>query len=355
MKIALKLDDLTRRRVQVLIFLFGIVLIAALPDKAFTQGPGNNFTSGFSGYVQPMIAAGYSKSISDVSDDTKKIDSLDQDANSETDFFPILLWEMVYTLDNGATQFYAGTPKENIVEGTFLLEIGIRQKLSGGTILTAAWIPKLPILEKEAWKDPFLLGTDRQETDQDSQAFKLEAESIFGSPFNLRYGFGRQEVDDDQAGVYLFEQPDSTLTTADLQMLKRDSDFHLVEAQYAISFGRGIMIRPGISYVRGDAVGNANSFNRYQGKISFAYPGERWRFFGNISLGLAEYDEANPIFEKTREDLIYGTTLGAGYAAPFGWKDFTASVFTSFKKNDTNIKFYDSTSMIIAIGLAWLF
>ncbi|MBA3011636.1 MAG: DUF2860 domain-containing protein [Proteobacteria bacterium] len=354
MKIALKPDYLTKR-VQFFVFLLGIILMAALPEKAFTQGPGNNFTPGFSGYVQPMIAAGYSKSISNVSDDTKKIDSLDQDANSETDFFPILLWKTVYNLDNGATQFYAGTPKENIVAGTFLLETGIRQKLSGGTILTAAWVPKLPILDNEAWKDPFLLGSDRQETDQDSQAFKVEAESIFGSPVNLRYGFGRQEIDDDQSGIYLSEQPGSTLTTADLQMLKRDSDFHLLEAQYAISFGRGIMIRPGISYLRGDATGDANSFNQFQGKVSFAYPWEQWRFFGNISLGLAEYDEANPIFEKTREDVIYGTTLGVGYTTPFGWKDFTASVFTSFKKNDTNIKFYDSTSMIIAIGLAWLF
>jgi len=124
MKIALKPDYLTKR-VQFFVFLLGIILMAALPEKAFTQGPGNNFTPGFSGYVQPMIAAGYSKSISNVSDDTKKIDSLDQDANSETDFFPILLWKTVYNLDNGATQFYAGTPKENIVAGTFLLETGI--------------------------------------------------------------------------------------------------------------------------------------------------------------------------------------------------------------------------------------
>ncbi|MDM8537685.1 DUF2860 family protein [Desulfobacterales bacterium HSG17] len=355
MRIALKSYCLTKRRMKILVFLLGIFLIVALPNTALTQGPGNIFTPGFSGYVQPMIAAGYSKTISDVSDDTKKIDSLDQDASSETDFFPILLWKMAYNLNNGATQFYAGTPKEKIVEGIFLLETGIRQKLPGGTILTAAWIPKLPILENEAWKDPFLLGSDRQETDQDSQAFKVEAESIFGSPFNLRYGFGRQEIDNDQSGGYLFQQLGSTLTTADLQMLKRDTDFHLVEAQYAFSFGRGIMIRPGVSYMRGDATGDANSFNQFQGKVSFAYPRERWRFFGNISLGLAEYDEANPIFEKTRDDVIYGTTLGIGYSAPFGWKDFMANVFTAFKKNDTNIKFYDSTSMIVAIGFAWLF
>jgi hypothetical protein len=351
MKIGLK----PLRAKAFLISLISIFLVGYLSARSLAQESGNKFTPGFTGYIQPMAGVGYSKSISDVSDDTKKIDDLNQDANSETDFIPIILWKLVYTLENGATQFYAGTPKENIVEGTFLLEAGIRQKLSEGTILTAAWIPKLPILDNEVWKDPFLLGSDRQETDQNSQAFKLEAESIFGSPVTLKYGFGRQKIDTDLSGVYLFQQPGSTLTAVDLQRLKRDTDFHLVEAQYSIPNVRGFLIRPGVSYLRGNADGDANSFNEFQGKVSFVYPHERWQFFGNIYLGWAEYDEPNPIFKSSREDMTYGTTLGLGYAAPFGLKNFMASVFTSYGKQDANIKFYDSTSMIGAIGLAWMF
>ena len=138
-------------------------------------------------------------------------------------------------------------------------------------------------------------------------------------------------------------------------MLKRDTDFHLVEAQYAFAFAQGVRIRPGITYIRGSADGDANSFDEFQGKVSFVYPYEQWQFFGNIYLGWADYDEVNPIFNDSREDKTFGTTLGFGYSAPFGWKNFMASVFTSYKKQDANIKFYDSTSMIGAIGLSWIF
>ena len=147
----------------------------------------------------------------------------------------------------------------------------------------------------------------------------------------------------------------SPLTTMDLQMLHRDTDFHLVEAQYGIPLGRGIMIRPGVTYVRGDADGDANSFNRFQGKVSFVYPWERLQFLGNFSLGWEGYDEANPVFNKTREDVTYGTTMGLAYEAPFGWQNFMATAFTSYKRQNANIKFYDSISAIVSLGLSWRF
>ncbi len=104
------------------------------------------FTPGFSGNIQPMAGMRYSKSISKVSDEIKQIDFLGQDAASETNYTPFILWKVAYTFKNEATQIYAGTPTENIIEGKFLLETGLRQKLSSGTILTAAWIPKIPLL-----------------------------------------------------------------------------------------------------------------------------------------------------------------------------------------------------------------
>ena len=354
MKIYVKQGNRTKGT-QILATLISVMLIGVSSGQAIAQGPIDKFKPGFSGYIQPALGIGYSKSISDVTDDNKQINSLDQDAKSETTFFPLVLWELGYTLENSNTHFFAGNPKENIVEGTFFLEIGIRQKLSGGTILSASWIPERPVINNKAWKDPFLLGSERQEIDQDSQAFKVAAESIGGSPITLKFGFGRQEIETEQSGSYLFQQPGSSLTAIDLKMLKRNTDFHLVEAQYAIPLGRGIMIRPGVTYVRGDADGDANSFNRFQGKVSFLYPRKRWGFFGNFSIGWEGYDEANPIFNKTREDVTYGTTLGLSYEAPFGWKNFMATAFTSYKKQNANIKFYDSTSAIVSLGLAWRF
>ncbi len=321
-----------------------------------TQKDVNNpFKPGFSGYIQPMAGMSYSKSLSTVGDDNKRIDSLDQDATSETEFVPMILWNMGYTLDNGSTRFFAGTPEENIVEGTFLLELGIAQKLSDGTVLSAAYIPQIPGLDDEVWTDPYLLGSDRTETDRDSQAFRVAAESILGSPLTLKYGFGTQDIDNDQAGLYLSQQAGSTLTTQDLQSLKRSADFHQVETLYTIELGETTMIQPGLIYTRGDADGDANSFNRFGGQISLTTSVERYQFFSTLSLSHAEYDKNNPVFDKTRKEWAYGAIVGAGLMAPFGYEDFMVNLYTGFTKEDANIGFYDSTAIFGGIGLTWMF
>ncbi|MCG8632415.1 MAG: DUF2860 domain-containing protein, partial [Desulfobacterales bacterium] len=247
------------------------------------------------------------------------------------------------------------TPEENIVEGSFLLEVGIQQKLSGGTVLSAAYIPQIPGLDNEVWTDPYLLGSDRSETDRDSQAFRVAAESIFGSPLTLKYGFGTQDVDNDQAGLYLSQQPGSTLTTQDLQSLKRSGDFHQAQALYAIPLGERTTLQPGLIYTRGEADGDANSFNRYGGQLSLTTSVDRCRFFSTLSISRAEYDESNPVFGKTREEWAYGAIIGAGYMAPFGYEDFMVNLYTGFTKEDSNISFYDSTAIIGGIGLTWMF
>ncbi len=315
----------------------------------------DSFQPGFSGYIQPMVGVGYSKSLSTVGDDNKRIDSLDQEAESETKFFPMILWNMGYTLENGTTQFFAGTPEENIIEGTFLVELGIAQKLSDGTVLSAAYIPQIPGLDDEVWTDPYLLGSDRTETDRDSQAFRVAAESILGSPFSLKYGFGSQDIDNDQTGLYLSQQAGSTLTTQDLQSLKRSGNFHQIEALYAIDISENTMIQPGLIYTRADADGDANSFDRIGGHISLTTSVAQYHFFTTLSLSHAEYDENNPVFNQTRKEWTYDAIIGAGYMAPFGYDDFMVNLYTGFTKEDANIGFYDSTAIFGGVGLTWMF
>ncbi len=339
----------------------GKMLVAVVCTISFICSPGmaqeeeNDFEPGFSGYIQPMVGVGVSKSISDVGDDNKRIDSLDQKAESETDFVPMLLWGLGYTFKNESTMLYVGTPEENIIEGSFLLEAGIRQKLPGGTVLTFAYIPELPLLDDEVWKDPFLLGSDRQETDRDSQAFSIMADSIFGSPLTLKYGFGKQEIDDDQSGTYLSRQAGSTLTAQDLLTLKRGGNFHQVDAMYTFTLENGATIQPGINYLRGNADGEANSFDSFGGQITATYPVGQWHFFGTISLNGSEYDKTHPVFKKTREQWKYDAILGMGYMAPFGWEDFMVNLYTGFSSQDSNIGFYDTSGMMTGVGLTWMF
>lgn len=345
----------TRKLVSIAAYMVCLLALAVGPERIIAMESKNSFKPGFRGNIQPMVGVVQSKSISDVSDENEKIDSLEQGAESETDVLIAALWEVVYTLENGSTQFYAGTPAENIVEGTFLLEAGVRQKLSGGTILSAAWIPRIPMMDDEAWTDPFLLGSNRQKTDRNSQAFRLTASSILGSPVTFRYSYATEEIDTEMSGFYLAEQPGSELTADDLLNLRRDSDYHFMEVMYDIYLNSGFIIRPQFGYMIGDADGDANSFGSFESGVDFFYPVNRWQVFGSVYFKDKDYDKTNPVFGKTREDKEYGATIGIGYAAPFGCENFMLNLITSYGEKDSNIKFYDSTSFMAGVGLAWRF
>lgn len=311
------------------------------------------FTPGFSGYIQPIVGMSHSKSLSDVSDDNERIDALDQDAESETEFAPMMLWALGYTLDNKSTRFFAGTPEESIVDGTLFLELGIQQKLANGTVLSAAYIPQIPGLDDEAWSDPYQLGTARSETDRESQAFRITADAILGSPLTLKYGFGITDIENEKAGQYHFQQ--GLIAAEDRQALKRSGNVHQVQALYAVPLGETTLLQPGLVYTRGDMDGRAHSFDRFGGQMTLTTDLGRWQCFTTASVSHAEYDGSNPVFKKTRKGWIYDVTAGAAYKSPFGREDLMVTLFTGLVREDANIKFYDRTALFGGLGLIWTF
>lgn len=338
-----------------LIFFFILLGIISHSNPGLAQGNSEEFVPGFSGYIQPMAGAGSITSLSRVTDSNRQITSFDQDAESETEFIPILLFKAGYTFQNGATRLYAGTPRENILEGNFIFEAGIRQKTSNETILTAAWIPEIPALDNEVWEDPFLLNSARRETDRDSQAFRISAENISGKGITMKYGFGRQKIENEQSGAYLAGQPGSSLTSQDLADLKRSGDFHVFEVFTMIPASRKFMIRPGLSYKRGHTDGDAMRFHHAGGQLGLLYMKSKFECNLNLKLGWRPYDSAHPIFEETREDLSYGATFGINYLQPFDLEDMKISFFSLVSQTASNIDFYDNQSLIGALGITWVF
>ncbi|HCY84398.1 MAG TPA: hypothetical protein DHV36_04615 [Desulfobacteraceae bacterium] len=343
-----------KHRPLLLVQLYTLILLCIAAATAMAEGPhdpDDPFTPGFSGYIQPMAGIVYSKSLSSVSDDNKRITSLDQDAESETQFSPMLLWGMGYTLKNESTRFFAGAPEENIIEGDFFLELGIQQKLGDGTVLSAAYIPG--VADEDVWADPYKLGSDRSETDRESQAVRVAAESILGTPLTLQYGFGTQDIDKDDAGLYHFQQ--GLITRLEQETLKRAGDFHQVQATYAIPLGAQTLLQPGIVYTKASLDGDASSYDRIGGHVSLTTPLGPWHCFTTISVSRAAYDASNPVFDKTREDWTYGAIAGAAYAAPFGWKSVMFNLYTGMNRDESNIKFYDSSAAFAGIGVTWMF
>ena len=220
--------------------------------------------------------------------------------------------------------------------------------------MRAAVLPFTPI-EQEVWEDPFVVGQDRDRTDVESWGFKLTADNIAGSGFNLSGALMRRLIDDERSGRFLISQPGSTLTAADLDALDRDSYLYRATAQYGVALAPRMRLLPMLRYIRGDAEGDANSFNALAPQLSLQYFGTQLQMAVNASVSGEWYDASHPVFDKTREDVNFSLFAVLGYKDPFGWKNFRVDWFNGAFLQQSNINFFESTGFLTALGLGWVF
>jgi len=284
----------------------------------------------------------------------KQTDSLDQSGERVGNVRPFPLGLVSYTFADIRTQLYIGILPENVAEGQILFETGIRHDLTDGTSLRAAVIPISPI-EQETWEDPFVVNQDRDRTDIRSWGLKLVADNIAGSGFNLRGGLMRQQIDTERSGEFLFSQPGSDLTLDDLDDLDRDSYSFRLTAQYPFRVAPRMRLVPILRYIRGDAEGDANSFNALAPQLSLQYFGHQLQVALNATVNGEWYDDTHPVFDKTRQDLNLGLFAVLGYKDPFGWKDFRIDWFSGAFLQKSNIDFYESTGFLTALGVGYMF
>ena len=112
-------------------------------------------TSGFSGYIEILGAYISTNSQLSTDSDNRKTDSLDNSGERVGKFRPFPLGLIRYTFAEYRTQLFLGVLPENVVQGQFQVEAGVRHHLLNGTGLRASVIPMTP-LEQKRWEDPFL-------------------------------------------------------------------------------------------------------------------------------------------------------------------------------------------------------
>jgi len=310
--------------------------------------------SGFSGYLELMGAYISTNSQLNTDSKNKQTDSLDKSGERVGKVRPFPLGLLSYTFADIRSQLYIGILPENVAEGQILFETGIRHDLTDGTSLRAAVIPISPIAQ-ETWEDPFVVGQDRDRTDISSWGFRLAADNIAGSGFNLRGGLVRHQINNERSGDFLFSQPGSTLTSDDLDKLDRDSYLYRLTAQYAIAVAPRVRLLPTLRYIRGAAEGDANSFNALAPQLSLQYFGPQLQVSLNASIKGEWYDDTHPVFDKTREDYHLSLFAILGYKDPFGWENFRIDWFNGAFKQNSNINFYESTGFLTALGLGYVF
>jgi hypothetical protein len=304
---------------------------------------------GFSGFVTVLAGVGSVESQFQTDSDNRVNSSLNSSGDRNTFFAPAFPFELAFMVSDWDTQFFAGIPFENLREGNFFQsEIGARHWFADNTRFAASIL--LPsFIANETWSDPFLLNAPRQETDLDTLGFKLRADNIAGSAWGLRYEYRNSEVYNEQSGQ------SQGLTSAQLQLLRRDADRHRLTVTYTMPLTDGWVLRPALRYILADAEGDSNSFNAIQPEVGILYDSDSFSFSADLLFETRWFDEDNPLFGKARDDSIYRATLAFGYKQPFGWENIRFEIIGSASYSDSDIDFYDSKGFFLGSGFTYAF
>lgn len=310
-------------------------------------------TSGVSGFIAVLPSVANVESNLIVNDGTRKIDDLGSPDEDFTEAFPFITGEARYTFENKRNQVYLGVPIENITEGTFFPEVGYRYWLADGTRLNIAGL--WAIRPSNAWEDPFVVNQRRKQTSIDSGGAKLGAERILGTGLGLRYEFGYRELDDEDSGTFLANQPDSDLDDNDLDLLERDNTFNRFTVNYRVGLADGWTLVPAFRYTLADADGDSNSFDSYRPELGVLYNGGAFGFSANLTYEISEFDEKNPIFDDERDAEILSAFATASYNNIFGWKNWSLVGQVIYQDRDSDVNFYDSQAVAAGLGFSYSF
>lgn len=293
---------------------------------------------GFSGEVS--LNAGIVSSTSNFNvDGDATIDSLNNEADSESEGLIAPLGNVAYTFGEGLRQqIYFGTSREDIAVGTLAVELGYKHKLSSGTVVDVSFLPT--VISGETWANPYQLNTPREETDVSGNAYRLQLNSISGSGFSLDLAFATTDVENDlNAG----------------SDLARDADSYYAKGSYRFAVSRTSFVSPSVTYIQHDADGSASSFDAYGAEVSW------FNILGRHSLVLTagftkrDYDSASALFNKTRSDDELSLFAAYEYPEFMGWKDWSFISFAGYGNTESNLTFYDESSYLFAVGLNYKF
>lgn len=270
----------------------------------------------------------------------KRLDNLDSAAKPETSFLPVLLPEVTWDVGQPeGIKFYLTTDPPIDEVGGFALSIGSTYKFDTiGVFNTAAFFAPF----EKAWRDPYVTGVDREETDTTKFGLRIELNRIMGTGLRAQFVYLKDDVDDDIIGA---------LTP----QLARDGSVYSLNLNYSFFVSSNLELRPRLSVRKGDYNGEANSFMKYKLDFEGRYTTGQWMIIPRIYYSHSDYDEIHPIFKKTRENDSYGASLMTTYMAPFGWEEWSATCLLAMSVGDSNIDFYDTEALTVGGVLSYHF
>ncbi|MCB5361392.1 DUF2860 family protein [Vibrio lentus] len=307
-------------------------------------------SEGFSGNFS-VLAGFYSDSSNLSTEQDSNQASLTMEGDSENQGLLGFLGTVQYTFGDSLThQVYAGTTREDIATGTIAFEIGYRHQLSGGTILDVSVLPTL--ISGKAWADPYAVGVNRNETDVKGNVGRLQLTNIGGTAFRTDFAIGQSDVDDELSGT----QNELGLSDEEVGLLDRERTYVYAKAGYPFILPNqaGVFV-PSMVYFNSDAEGGALSFDSYGIELNYAKRIGRHGFVVTLDASDRQYDEANPIYGKAREENEYGAFLAYEFGGLMGYEDWSFITLLGLRTIDSNIDFYNSEQVLASVGVDYKF
>jgi opacity protein-like surface antigen len=326
------------------------VAMAASPALALDPIPKQ---SGFSGYIQP--GAGYlniksntvAKVLSfDLSD--QRIDDLNDEPDSESTAIFTVPYKLAYTFAGSRTELFLGTEVGDLLSFDTAQQLGVKQEIGSFGVLQAGVLFSGIV---RVWKDPFVTGQDRDDTSRRNVGGQLVWDKIFGSNLELEYSVRKVDIGSERSGEFL------GLTNSEQDRLDRNGTVHRASIGYAFKFGRN-SLTPQVAIFSEDLEGEAMASTGVDVQLTYLYDGEPITLVLNGYVGQADFDESNPVFDKTRDDDRYGASATVYYKNPWGWRLLGSEPMRFFVTGayyaiDSNIDFYNQEAILGMGGIAF--
>lgn len=275
------------------------------------------------------------------------IDSITASPNDRNTASPTFNYDLRYTFASTRTQILLGQEILDALRFEASSGIGVAQELGDKSVVTAKYL--FPSLPTKVWADPYIAKRGRNKTDRKANGVQLSWSGILGTNLTARFTYRDISIDDEDSGK------DLGLAANQRKLLKRKGDTYDYAVRYAFNLGGGHFLEPQLSYTDNDLDGRAMQNKQYSAQLNYLYHGSGFDFAANALLARASYETTNPIYNKTREDDIYGLGGTYFYHQPLGFKHWSAVARLGWYKGDSNINFYNSSLLTTSLSALYSF
>lgn len=304
------------------VVIFSITII--FPLSASYAWNSEEKASGFSGSIQAGV--GFLTSTDQLNPNSKNNfnENLDDDANRFSSIIPMVLFDLRYTFPGSGNQIYFGTPYGS--EGPPGLSLGYVHLLNDKSELDFSTFGK-PF--ERVWEDPYLIADDREATSRFTYGAKIEYKKIKGTDFEASYSISLVDVNEDEIGERFND-------------LERDGQLHDIRIAHSFQLNQRTALVPGFEFSIGDLDGDANSYLGYDFKLGLRQFSKSFSILLFLGVGLEDYYDEHPIFDKKREDVTYSIFGIFNLPNLFGKDYLFSNLLAGFQYRDSNIGFLDA-------------